>query len=271
MSVDQIKKFLDDATNYPDTAMVTIGDQQIPLGSLRQLNASERSQVADRLKEIDDQKADLKTRQASIVDLATKAQAALNAAELARDNAAKVLDRGKPGENPLDDPWLAPVKAELVARDAQINDLKSKLKETLTLVGNAATIFSEERWDNQYDSLNFGKREKKPSRQELLDLATKEGLKDRHGLPSIVKAWEKFSEADRLEDIRQAALAQGREEGRAGLMASRVPAPGVAGPGQAPTLRINPAGGDLGDIYADSMKDPELKALLEQAATIGLN
>lgn len=271
MSVDLIKQFLQDTANHPDDTMVTFGNQQFPLKDFRALNASERAQVAERMKELDDQKADLKTRQASIVDLATKAQAALNAAELARDNAAKVVDRGKPGENPLDDPWLAPVKVELVARDAQINDLKSKLKETLTLVGNAATIFSEERWDNQYDSLNFGKREKKPSRQELLDLATKEGLKDRHGLPSIVKAWEKFSEADRLEDIRQAALAQGREEGRAGLMASRVPAPGVAGPGQAPTLRINPAGGDLGDIYADSMKDPELKALLEQAATIGLN
>ncbi len=269
MSADAIKRFLEDAQNYPDTTMVTIGDTQVPLGSLRSLNAAERTQVADRLKELDAEKADLKTRQASIVNLATKAQEALTAAEAARDSAARPAPAA--GADPFADPWLASLKPAFETRDKSMNELKDMLKTVVNTVSNAATIFSEERWDNQYSAINFGKRDKKPTRQELLDLATKEGLKDRHGLPSVTRAWEKFSEADRLEEIRQAALEQGRQEGRNQVIASRVPPPGVAGPGQAPQLpRVNGNAGDLGDLHAEAIKDPELRALLDQAATLGI-
>jgi hypothetical protein len=268
MSVDAIKKFLEDSQNYPDNTLVTIGDTQVPLSSLRSLNATERTQVADRLKEIDAEKAELKAKQGAIVGLATKAQEALTAAEAARDAAARPAP--KPGDDPFSDPWLAPVKTALESRDKGINELRDMLRTTLTTVTNAATIFSEERWDGQYAAINFGKRDKKPTRQELLDLATKEGLKDRHGLPSVTKAWEKFSEGDRIEEIRQSALEQGRQEGRNAQIASRVPAPGVAGPGQAPQIKINPNGGDLGDLHAQAIADPELRAILDQAATLGV-
>ena len=269
MSVDQIKQWLNDTQNYPDDTLVTFGDKQVPISSFRALNASERQQVADRLKEIDAEKAELKTKQASIVGLATKAQEALTAAEAVRDAAARPVP--KPGDDPFNDPWLAPVKTALESRDKGVEELKNMLKTVVTTVTNAATIFSEERWDAQYGAINFGKRDKKPSRQELLDLATKEKLVDRHGLPSVTKAWEKFSEGDRIEEIRQAALEQGRQEGRNAQIASRVPAPGVAGPGQAPQLKINPNGGDLGDLHAAAIADPELRALLDQAASIGIN
>lgn len=263
MSVDAIKKFLDSAKEYPDTTPIRIGDQEIPLGSLRALNASERQSIADRMKELETQKAELGDRQSKVVELAKKAQEAYSAAEEARAAAGKVAP--KPGDDPFEDPWLKPVKAALDARDKTIADLTNQLKQTLSTVGTAATIFAEDRWDREYSGIEFGKREKKPTRQELLDLATKEGLKDRHGLPSITKAWEKFSEADRIEAIRQEALEKGREEGRAQTIASRIQPPGVPGAGQAPTLpKSNPNSGDLGDLYGDAIKDPELRALLEQ-------
>lgn len=272
MSVDAIKKFLEDAQNYPDATMVTIGDQQVPLGSLRALSAGERQQVADRIKEIDQQKADLNDRIGKVTTLGKQAQEIFAQAEAARAAAAAAGGKnGSPGDDPFKDPWLAPVKTELEARDKSLAEMKEMLRTVVNTVTNAATIFSEERWDNQYGSINFGKRDKKPTRQELIEYATKNGIKDRHGLPSVTGAWEKMSEPDRLEEIRQSALEQGRQEGRQAVIAARVPMPGVAGPGQAPQmpkLNVNPS--DLGDLHGEAMKDPELRALLDQAASLNI-
>jgi hypothetical protein len=272
MSVDAIKRFLEDTKNHPDTVMVTIGETQIPLGSLRQLNSTERTQLADRLKAVETQEGELKTRQQKIVELATKAQAAYDAAEEARKAAAGNNNRGTPSnEDPFEDPWLKPVKTALEARDAQIKKLTDQLTQTLTTVGQAATIFAEDRWDREYNSIDFGKRDKKPTRQELIDFAIKENLTDRHKMPSVVAAWNKMSEADRLEEIKKQAREEGIEQGRQQALASRVPPPGVSGPGQAPVpLKVDPNKGDLGDLYGEAIKDPELRALLEQAASVGI-
>ena len=264
MSTDAIKKFLEDSAHYPDTTPIKFGEVEIPLGSLRALNAAERTALSDRMKAVEAQETDLKGRQTKIVELATKAQQAWEAVQEAH-KAAAAAPPAKPGENPFDDPWLQPVKNAFSERDKKIEDLTNQLKQTLTTVGQAATIFAEDRWDREYASLDFGKREKKPTRQELIDFATKEKLNDRHGLPSVAKAWEKMSEADRLEDIREKARQEGIEQGRAQALASRIPPPGVPGPGQAPQLpKVNPNAGDLGDLYAEAIKDPELRALIEQ-------
>ena len=260
---DQLKKFLDDTKTYPDGTMVTIGETQVPLGSLRQLNATERQQLADGIKANSEREADLSKRQELVVDLAKKAQAAYNAAEEARVKAA-----GQPlpntGADPWQDPWLAPVKGALDERDKKIATLTEQLKQAVTVVANAATTFSEDRWDKQYESIDFGKREKKPTRDEVLKFATDNKIVDRHGLPSVKLAWDKMSEADRLDEMRKTEREKGREEGRQEAIASRIPPPNVPGPGQAPLPRINTAAGDLGDLYSEAIKDPELRALIEQ-------
>lgn len=269
MSVDAIKKFLDSATEYPDSTPITIGETQIPLGSLRQLNASERTTLSERLKGVETKEAELNTRQQNIVDLAQKAQAAYQAAEEARKSATTPTPT--PGADPFADPWLAPVKAALEGRDKKIDDLTTQLKTVLGTVTQAATVWAQDRWDREYDGLNFGKREKKPTRDELLRFAQEQKLTDRHGMPSIRGAWEKMSEADRLSDLAKDEREKGREEGRMEAMAARVTAPGVSGIGQGPNLARKPITADtdiLGDLYAQSLKDPELRAMIEQQAII---
>lgn len=265
MSVDAIKKFLESATEYPDNTPIRIGDQEIPLGSLRQLNAAERSTLSERLKGVETKEAELNTRQQSIVDLAQKAQAAYAAAEEAR---AKVGSQPPPNTaDPFADPWMAPMKAELQKRDKELEDLKGQLKQALNTVTQTATIWAQDRWDREYGSLNFGKREKKPTRDEILKFAQEQKLVDRFGMPSISEAWNKMSEADRLEELRKEALEKGREEGRMEAMAARVTPPGVSGIGQgplAPARKITADTDVLGDLYAESLKDQELRQLIEQ-------
>ena len=265
MSVDAITQLLQDAQGYPDNTPITIGDKQIPLGSFRQLNASERQTLSERLKGVEAKESELNTRQAAIVDLAQKAQAAFAAAEEARVKAGQRQD--SPGADPFADPWLAPVKSALEARDKKLEEATNLIKTLQATVGQAATVFMKREWQREYDGLNFGKREKKPTREELLKFSQDNKIVDSDGMPSVRLAWDKMSEGDRLEEARQEALARGREEGRMEAMAARVTPPGVSGIGQGPAQRaprIGPETDVLGDMWADVQKDPELRDLVSQ-------
>ena len=270
MSVDVIKKFLTDAAAYPDNTLVKFGDTEVPLGSLRALNAGERTELSDRMKKVEQGESDLKTRQQKIVELATKAQAAYDAAEAARV-AAGNTQRTPTGDDPWADPWLSPVKGRFEKTDGEVTSLKNQLKEALGSLTSAATIWAEDRWDREYQSIDFGKRDKKPTRDELIEFATKNNIVDRHKMPSVRAAWDKMSEADRLADEKKRSYEEGLEAGRMAAVATRIPAPGVPGPGQAAVMpKSNPNAGDLGDIYGEAMKDPELRQILEQAAGAGI-
>lgn len=261
MSTDAIRKFLDDATGYPDATPIRIGDTEIPLGSLRALNASERAQLSEKLTAADKREKDLTSKQKDVLDLAKKAQEAYAAAEEARKTATAPT---RTAENPFDDPWLAPVKSALEARDKKIDELTGKLNTAFQTVAKAATIFAEDRWDKEFAGIDFGKRDKKPTREELLEFSRANNLNDRHGLPSIRAAWDKMSEGDRQKDIAETARQEGIEEGRRLAMAARVPPPGVSGPGVSSIGKPNkPASGELGDLYSEAINDPELRALIE--------
>jgi hypothetical protein len=270
--MDDIKKFLENAKDYPDTTPIKIGDVEVPLGSLRALNSSERTTLADRMKETETLQNDYKSKQAKVVELATKAQKLVDE-YTARVGALPPNDPNKraDGVNPWDDPWLQPVKSALDTRDKTITELKTLIEKANSTVANAATIWAEDRWDDQYARIDFGKREKKPTRDELIKHATEHNLLDRHKLPSVTAAWADLSKGEREEELKKAEFERGREAGRQELIASRVPPPGVSGPGQAPPpVRVPPGTGELGDLYAEAVKDPELRALLEQASGAGL-
>jgi uncharacterized phage infection (PIP) family protein YhgE len=266
---DELKKFLEDSKAYPDNTPIKIGDTEVPLGSLRALNATERTQLTEKIKEVEGQAKDLKERQTKVVELATKAQSAYDAAEEARRKAAEGSTRSNTAD-PFEDPWLSPVKTELAKRDKELESLKSQLSQALESVKNVVTIGLDDRWDREYSSLDFGKREKKPTRDELIEFATKNNLIDRHKIPSIRLAWENMNAADREAELREKARQEGIEEGKRLAMAARVTPPGVAGPGAVIASKEKAPAGDLGDLYSDAVKDPELRTLLEQAETHGI-
>ena len=270
--MDPLKQFLEDSAKYPDATVVTIGEVQVPLGSLRALNSSERTTLAERLKAAEATEKANKERETKLVDLATKTQKVYDE-YTARVAAAP---NGTPDKNnqadPWADPWLAPVKTALEARDAKAAELAKKLEEATKTIANAATIWAQDRWDRQYESINFGTREKKPTQDELIKYATENNLLDRQRIPSVTAAWTHMTAGEREAELKKAEFERGREAGRAESLAARITPPGAAGPGVPPPVpvRIKPGEGDLGDLYGEALKDPELKALLEQAAGAGI-
>jgi hypothetical protein len=262
---DDIKKFLDDHASYADTTPIRIGETEFQLGSLRQLNASERTTLSDRLKAVETKEQEVERRQQTVIDLGQRAQAAFQAAEEAR---AKITAQPpNPGADPFADPWLSPVKNAFDERDKKYKALEDRANQLQATLTQAAKVFMSREWQREYDGLNFGKREKKPTRDEILKYANEQKIVDQDGMPSVRLAWDKMSEGDRLEEARQQALEKGREEGRLEAMAARVTPPGVSGIGQGPAQRQRPVNADtdvLGDIYTESLKDPELRNLIEQ-------
>lgn len=264
MSKDAIKKFLEDAQNYPDTTMVKIGDQEVPLGSLRTLNSEERTQLSTQLKAAADKEKEINQRQATVLDLAKKAQEAYAAAEEARvkNSAAPPSPSADAWEK---DPWLQPVREQLSARDKALEELKKTVTTLLTVNANMAKIYTDDRYEREYSSIDFGRRENKPTREEIEKYAVDNKIVDRHGIPSIRLAWDKMSEADRLAELEKSSFEKGREAGRQEAIASRIPPPNVPGPGVTGALpKTTPGSGDLGDLYSDVMKDPELRELVNQ-------
>jgi hypothetical protein len=263
MSADAIKKFLENAKDYPDTTMVTIGDQQVPLSSLRQLNSSERESLATAIKQNADRATELDGQRTKILELAAKAQTAYNAAEEARAKASAVTT---PTENWREDPWQkGPAK--------EIDELKTQLAAAIGKYNNLeqvafrfANIFNDDRNDRLYEGIDQAKREKKYGKDDLIKYATDNKLLDRLGLPSMRLAFDKLTETERLEERDKTAFDKGREAGRMEALAARMPQPGVPGPG-ATVPRPKNGGPDadiLGDMYQESLKDPELRALIEQ-------
>lgn len=275
MSVDAIKKFLEGVIEYGDDTPITIAGQQIPLGSLRQLNSSERQRLADGIKGLETREADLRSKEGVALDLTQKAQKAYDAAQEALKS-VQTAPPAAPGTDPFADPWLAPVKKALDDRDKRTGDIESQLKGLLNTVQQAVSIAQQREWQREFSGLNFGKREKKPTFQELLKYATDNKVVDSFGIPSISGAWNRMSETDRVAEAEAAAREKGREEGRMEALAARITPPGAPGAGvppQNPPGRGAQAGPDkdiLGDLYGDALKDPELRSLIEQAAGAGV-
>jgi hypothetical protein len=267
---DELKKFLENSKDYPDATPIKIGDVEVPLGSLRSLNATERQTLQERMKGVEATEKELTTKQATILDLANKAQAAYAAAEEARKAVGE--RKVEPGTDPFADPWLAPVKEAFSTRDKKLEEYAGQIKKLTDTLTTIAAIGADDRWDREYESIDFGKREKKPARDEILKYAMDNNIIDRHKMPSIRKAWEQMSAADREADKVKQAEERGRELGRQEALAARVPPPGVAGPGQMPpNAKTAAERSTLPDLYQESLKDSELRSLLEQISSAGLS
>lgn len=258
-----LPEILSDREKYADTLTMRIGDTEVPLSSLRQLNASEQESLKTAISSAQAKEQEVNRRHEEVVGLSKKAQEAYEAAQQLQQTAQR---QQNPPADPFADPWLSPVKTEFANRDKTIDELKAMLKTYGTVITNAATIFSEDRLDNEYGRLDFGKREKRPSRDELRDYALKNKIVDRHGLPSVARAWEDMSKGEREADLKKQEFERGMELGRQQALASRLPAPGVPGapPAMASKEIISSGSINSGALYEEALKDPELNALISQ-------
>jgi hypothetical protein len=263
-------KILADTETYKDDMNMTFKSAdgtpvEVQLGALRNLNASERQSLTEKISVAQAREAEINRRDASSTELSKKAQQVLDEIEKMKANTRSTA----PGDDPFADPWLAPVKAALDKRDNDIAELKKLVASGQSTVAEAAKIFLKKNWKSEYGSINFGKSTKKPTQDELVKYAATNKLVDEDGIPSISRAWEEMSKGDREADLIKEAEARGEEKGRIAAMAARVLPPGVPGSAGGPAPKAAPPG-ELGDLYSQALQDPELRRQLEELGAAGI-
>jgi hypothetical protein len=266
MSKDLIKKLLQDATAYSDEAEVTIAGQKVSLGDLRALSADERKTVNDKIAEVNAMRED-------VVKAGRQAQQAYDAAQkVIADQAATTTAGGSGGaDNPWEkEPWLAPVDKRFKEYEKKIEEQNTLLKQLSVIVGNGMSAFSQNRWDDEYKAIDWGKTPRK-TRDEMIEYAKTNNLLDRNNLPSISRAFDHITAPDRQKQHDDEILEKGRQRGLAESLAARLPQPNVPGPGISTPIPKIPANGDvIGDLWGDANKDPELRTLIEQLGAVGM-
>lgn len=265
-----IQELIADATKYPDTLEIPVGDQKIPLGTLR----AYQKEIEGRVKEKEE---GLSKQQQELMGLSEKASTLYSQLEQERGKLAeemkKVTARVEPGEDIDNDVFWKPVAKRLKAMEETQKKIEDNQKALGTAMSRSAEIWAEERWTNQYDSAKERLAKSKSTKdagwdyEKLKKYATENKIVDRWGLPSVGGAIEKLTEADRLAESAEEAFQRGLKEGqmRARLASSPRPTssgggdlkPADAGPKLDPSKNFE----DLGDAVA---QDAELMEMLAQ-------
>ena len=256
-----IEDILKDEKTYPDTLELPVGNDKIPLGTIRatyKAVATEREQLG-------------RDRQV-VVDLATKAadlQAKLD--QQLADAAAGSSRRAAPTDDDFDtDPFFAPVRKRLDPIQKLAEELKTSNEQLAKSVANAATIWARDRWEGQLsrnrDRLKGDKYKQYQDVESLLKYATEHRILDSYGFPSVEMAIGKLTEADTLEAKSNEAYERGLKEGQ---MKARIASMGRPTSASGPKTEESSVGKrGLEGLGDDVANDPEIMEMLSQLGAV---
>lgn len=249
-----LEEILADSENFADNLTIKIGDTDVPLGSLRTFNKSERDKL------ISEQSAAKASREAAEKERVAALALSEQAAKIQRDLEARIASDprgGNPTQDQFDtDPWYEPIRKRMAKYDdavAKMNEATTKLEN---MQKNMSMTWAQDRWDNQYRSLSMSDKNRK-SKDELLKYASENKVLDSYGIPSVTLAWDKLTEADRMAEAVEKARREGEEKGKQVAFASRVRPPSSGRPGKAPA-ELN----DWNDLTDVAMQDEEIAKMI---------
>jgi hypothetical protein len=260
------EEILKDSKTYTDDMKITLGDKEVSLGDIRKLTSAQQEKVTQHLK---DAQADRERAAA----LAKEAEGVLNNLRTAQQTVErKEKVEASPDEFETEAYW-EPVRKRLTAEQAERNRVEDQLKQLTGTITNAVTIWSRERWQNQYDRVQD--RLKKSDQYKdwdvdrLIKYAADNKKLDSFGLPSIEAAVSELTKVNEQDEIRKNAyeegLRKGRTEGRLNLQNRPTSAAGGR-PRQTPQLDPNQNLNDLPDVV---MADDDLNEMLASLGALG--
>lgn len=263
---------LADANTFPDTAEITIGDQKISLGQIRDLSKKQQASITERMNALDKERNEVKELAVKAADLLAKAQ------PLADGATRKVEPKQETTEDYWDtDPLYEPIRKRLSPIEKQLKDAMDTITAQKTALEKAALIFARDRWDRQYESgkirLKGDKYKDYRSVDKLAEYAAQHQLVDAFGMPSVERAIVELTKPDELEELKRQAKEEGIEEGRRmarlNTMARPTSSSGKSA-GQKPSKGLDPTKNfeDLGDAVAE---DADLMEALAKVSGLDLN
>jgi hypothetical protein len=252
---------LADKTKYPDNLEIPIGDEKVPLATLRSLNQRTQDQLTEQIN-------NYKTREAETRELASKAADLIANAEKLNERVEKPAPKPDEWESLYDtDPSYSPVRKRLSAQEERINKALETLASQQKSLESAAMIFAKRMWREDFkenrERLKGEKYKDYRDPDKLANYAAQQHLVDENGIPSVARAIEHLTREDEIARIKEEAKAEGVREGRlAARMGSMQRPTSASGPGgSTPDFALDP-GKNFEDLGDKAMEDPATRELL---------
>jgi hypothetical protein len=250
-----LQEILADPKTFADGIEMTIGNEKVNLGQLRELSASQQRTLSEKISGAD-------RREAEARDTATKAANLL--AEL--QTASETLRAQKtvvPTEDDFDkEEFWGPVRKRFSDRDAKLDQAIKGIETLSSQVKNAAAIWFKDRTRSQYEKAS--PRLKKVDQykdwdvDKVLGYATEHRIVDEDGMPSVEKAILELTKANDIEQIKKEAYAEGMKAAKQKGRLDAQPRPSSATGGRQPADKSAVAEIGLEGLGDDAMNDPEL-------------
>lgn len=223
MPID-LKAVLADKAKFPDDYVVKIGDESVPLGTLRGLSAETQAALAQQKTDLDRRQAQLMTdidalrsAQTKTAELYARLQADATAA-VRTNPAADANDPFAALTKAEEDPFLKPIVSAIRAIQSQVNTgLSESLKKIETTQQQMAIGYIQDKIDDNYERLGLTKeQEAKFPVDHLARYANEHKLFTRTGVPDVRKAFKELTAADteaaKIEKARQDGIAEGERK-----------------------------------------------------------
>src|ERR1051326_5669347 len=153
------KTVLSDKAKFADDKKITFEGVEMTLGELRTLNAETQGELAKKMEEIGRQKADLEAKQQ---EAAKFYQTVLDEKQRLASQAA--AQPANPAANasfdPFNDPAWAPVMKPVAERLGKAEAAAKQVEELRKAILDIATVWTRDRWHQEYQQLPDLKDEK---------------------------------------------------------------------------------------------------------------
>ena len=250
----EFTKILQDEQTFPDSAEITMGNEKVTLGQIRDLSRSQQKAITERMDALQRERDEVKTLATTAADLMTKL------------NTQAATEPVKTTPSDFDaDPWWEPVRSKLSPIEKAIKEVQDTQKAINSALERSATIWATDRWKSQYAGV---KDRLKPDKykdwtfEKVRDYAAQQKILDEYGFPAVDKAVEVITREDELERIRQEAYEKGAREGSVkGRLATMARPTSSAGAKHTAEAGLDPSKNfeDLGDV---ALSDPSIAKML---------
>lgn len=256
-----LQEILADSKTFADGIELTIGTEKVNLGQLRDLSATQQRQLSEKISGAD-------RREQEARDTAMKAATLLSELEKAREtlNAQKTVT---PTDDDFDkEEFWGPVRKRFSERDKKLEDAIKGLENLSKSVERAATIWAQERWQNQFKEV--APRLKKVDQykdwdfKRVLDYATERKIVDDYGFPSIERTVAELTKANEIDTIKKEAFEAGKKAAEQRRRLDNQPRPSSATGGKIKADESAVEKFGLEGLGDDAMNDPELMEMFAQ-------
>lgn len=257
MPVD-FEAIIRDDKAWPDSIEMDFNGQKVPLGAIRNLNKTEKKQIAEALGAIQNERELVARRQKEVADMADQAKAMhhelqqqVNASKQQAETAQRVQQNGgyDPEQVYENDIWYGPIRKRYTALEQALKKNSDDMQMVVNTIKGLAGLYTDDRMDNEYQSTAELRGKSKAIGDWDFDKLKKyvedNKVHDRRGFPSIREAVTRLTADERLrneqEDAYQRGLREGEMRARMGVMPRPASAAAAMNAGQPSPSTIDEA------------------------------